>query len=286
MTAPGLLALLVLVAESPQIKIQKPAERTSGVVTNREAGDDGTEVDLATLAADIGLYDHKRVRTRGILERIATPNTSVKDSRDHYVLRSRHTNAELLFIPGHGLLHDDLKQLLGSELSVRGIVRVLRARAQHPNELVDVQSPELPPLPTQSPDLPRVSITVLSLSSSAKPRESMDGQNFAKQVMANPGQFAGKTVSILGQFRGNNLFGDLPDATRRKPTDWVLKDGELALWVTERGPKGKGFTLDPAYKGDTSRWIEVEGKPEVVNGVLYLRASKVTLASRRNPKEP
>jgi hypothetical protein len=100
--------------------------------------------------------------------------------------------------------------------------------------------------------------------------------------MANPGQFVGKTVSILGQFRGRNLFGDLPEETRRKPGDWVLKDGELALWVTERPPQGKGFTLDPSYKGDTTRWLEVEGKPEVVNGVLYLRASKVTLARRKD----
>jgi len=272
---------VALPASAQGIKIQKPPERTSAVVTNMDPGDD-TEVELATLAADIGHYAHKRVRTRGVLELSTTRGTSLKDPRDIYLLRSRHSNVELLFIPGYGLLHDDLKQLLGTELSVRGVVRMLRGGGE---SVYDPQSPELPPLPASSPDLPRVSITVLTLSMSSRPRESVDGQNFAKQVLANPAQFAGKTVSILGQFRGRNLFGDLMPETRRKPGDWVLKDGEVALWVTEKPPKGKGFTLDPDYKGDTERWVEVEGKPEVVDGVLYLRASRVTLASRRKPQQ-
>jgi hypothetical protein len=131
-----------------------------------------------------------------------------------------------------------------------------------------------------------MSLTVLLLSSPSKPSGNTDGQNFAKQVLADPMKFAGKPIRILGQFRGNNLFGDLPEDTRRKAADWVLKDGENAIWVTERPPKGKGFALDAAYKGDTSRWIEVEGKPEVVNGVLYLRATQVFLAQRRKESQP
>ena len=63
----------------------------------------------------------------------------------------------------------------------------------------------------------------------------------------------------------------------------MLKDGELALWVTGKAPRGKGFALDPGYKGDTVRWLEVAGKAEVADGIVYLRASKITLAAR--PKE-
>lgn len=288
------LVLLSVALPAWAQRIQKPPVRSRTAITN--ADDDETEVDLATLAADIGAYDHKRVRTRGVIELIAAPGAAtrgagsaprrdspVPDSLEYYELRSRHTNATLLFIPGYGLLRDELKQVLGSELQVRGVIRMLRAQGE---SIADAQSPELPPLPMQSPDLPRVSITVLTLSMSNKPRESVDGQNFAKQVLAEPSKFLGKPIRILGQFRGNNLFGDLPEDTRRKPADWVLKDGENAVWVTERPPKGKGFTLDPAYKGDTSRWVEVEGKPEVVNGVLYLRATQVFLAQRRTPQEP
>ena len=51
-----------------------------------------------------------------------------------------------------------------------------------------------------------------------------------------------------------------------------------------RKPQGKGWKLDPTYKGDGVRWIEVTGRVEVRDGVAFLRASKVTLVSA--PKNP
>jgi hypothetical protein len=277
-TAPTWLVVLLALAlpAAAQRRPQKPPARAGTPVAEADSAE--TEVELPTLAAEGGLYDTKRVRTRGVLELLGVASDPGKT---YYVLRSRHDNSEVLFVPGTGLHSDDLKPLLGKELSIGGVVRLLRAagEAEAPSA-----GPALPPLPAASPELPRVSITVLLLSAPAAPARDTSGQNFAKQVLANPGQFAGKTVSILGQFRGNNLFGDLPTVTRRKPADWVLKDGEVALWITEKPPKGSGFALDPDYKGDTERWVEVEGKPEVVDGVLYLRASKVTLA-RRKPQQ-
>ena len=59
----------------------------------------------------------------------------------------------------------------------------------------------------------------------------------------------------------------------------MLKDGDTAVWITGKDPRGKGWALDPAYQGDTQRFVAVEGKPEVVNGIVYLRASKVSLAA-------
>jgi hypothetical protein len=96
-------------------------------------------------------------------------------------------------------------------------------------------------------------------------------------VLNDPSGFVGVNVRVVGLFRGRNLFGDLPADSQRNASDWVLKEDEQALWVTGKAPKGKGWSLDPAYKGDTVRWLAVEGKIEVVNGVAYLRASKVIL---------
>jgi hypothetical protein len=59
----------------------------------------------------------------------------------------------------------------------------------------------------------------------------------------------------------------------------VVKDGETALSVTGKAARGKGWALDPDYKGDAVRWVEVVGKAEVANGIVYLRASKVALAT-------
>jgi len=144
-------------------------------------------------------------------------------------------------------------------------------------------------MPAPHVSLPRVSLTLLGLSDIEFPGRSAGGgppqrAPFAA-ILADPARFSGKPVKIVGQFRGRNLFGDLPEDSKREPGDWVIKDGDHAVWVTGRPPKGKGFTLDPSYKGDTSRWLEVEGKPEVLNGVLYLRASKVALAQRRKEEE-
>jgi hypothetical protein len=104
-------------------------------------------------------------------------------------------------------------------------------------------------------------------------------------ILKDPASFAGKPVVVVGQFRGRNLFGDLPEGSQRTPNDWVIRAGDQSAWVTDKPPKGKGFTLDPGYKGDASRWLEVVAKPEVVNGIVYLRASKVGLAQRQKKDE-
>ncbi len=79
----------------------------------------------------------------------------------------------------------------------------------------------------------------------------------------------------VGQFRGRNLFGDLPEKSARNSQDWVLKDGDAAIWVTGKAPRGDGWKLDLEYKGDSKTWLEVTGKPEVMNGIVYLKASRV-----------
>jgi hypothetical protein len=83
---------------------------------------------------------------------------------------------------------------------------------------------------------------------------------------------------VVGLFRGRNLYGDL-SGTVADPSAWVLKDGSSAVWVFGRKPEGKGFKLDPQYKGDTSRWLEVTGRVLVLNDVVCLKASKVALTS-------
>jgi hypothetical protein len=58
----------------------------------------------------------------------------------------------------------------------------------------------------------------------------------------------------------------------------VLQDGDAALWVTGRAPRGKGWSLDPRHVGDTRRWLEVVGRLEPCGGAHCLRARRVRLA--------
>ncbi len=110
--------------------------------------------------------------------------------------------------------------------------------------------------PASSPDLPRLSL---------------------EQLVYGAGKSDGKTVKVVGQYRGSNLRGDLPPATRRGAQDWVLKDDFYAVWVTGRSASGEGFELDPLSLADQENWVEVVGRPETRQGITYLNAQRVSL---------
>jgi len=65
---------------------------------------------------------------------------------------------------------------------------------------------------------------------------------------------------VLGQFRGHNLFGDLPERLWGRDDDWVLRSGEGAVWVTGKKPRGKGWSLELDYEPDGRFWLEVTGE--------------------------
>jgi len=116
------------------------------------------------------------------------------------------------------------------------------------------------------------------------PTEKKDPDELAKaplvtleRLLTSPGQRDGQTVRVVGKFRGENLYGDLPARSRRRHDDWVIKHDVFAIWVTEHEPKGNGFELDPELKRDTGKWLEVIGRIETRRGVTFLFADTVML---------
>jgi hypothetical protein len=103
-------------------------------------------------------------------------------------------------------------------------------------------------------------------------------------LVNRPERYAGALVNVTGEFRGQNLFGDLPASSRRWPNDWVLKDGFHALWVTGKPPRGEGFRLDPSLRRDTGKWLNVIGRVETWKDVVYLRARSVALGKAPSEK--
>jgi hypothetical protein len=191
----------------------------------------------------------------------------------------------VLLLAAEGFAGSDFDRMIGAWVEVRGLCREIRPKEYANGVDLDlVKYPDLPPLPAPSPDRPRASITVFTLTDDGGSSREGPGAQTAiiRTVLNDPPAFAGVSVRVVGLFRGRNLFGDLPADSQRSPSDWVLKEDETALWVTGKAPKGKGWSLDPGYKGDTVRWLVVEGKIEVVNGVAYMRASKVALT--RDPR--
>lgn len=108
-------------------------------------------------------------------------------------------------------------------------------------------------------------------------REKGGRDSGLRSVVAAAGQAGRQPVRARGQFRGRNLFGDLPPDTRRGSSDWVIADQGVALWVTGRAPKGEGWSLDLDARSESVRWVEVEGEVMARDGVVYLKASRVAL---------
>lgn len=113
---------------------------------------------------------------------------------------------------------------------------------------------------------------------SAPPAPASDAPAVSlEQLVYGAGKSDRKTVKVVGQFRGSNLRGDLPAATRRGAQDWVLKDDFYAVWVTGHAASGDGFALDPLSVEDQENWVEVIGRPETRQGITYLEAQRVSL---------
>lgn len=98
-----------------------------------------------------------------------------------------------------------------------------------------------------------------------------------RAVALEPWKFEGQTITVVGNFRGRNLFGDLPAAPGRSRHDFVLTGAEGAIWVTGRRPEGEGFDLDVERRLDTNKWLEVTGVLTRCNGLACLDASEIAL---------
>ena len=100
-----------------------------------------------------------------------------------------------------------------------------------------------------------------------------------RALAMEPARFDGQKVTITGQFRGRNLFGDLPEAPTQGRFEFVLRSGDAAVWVMGIQPKGKNFSLDPGKRIDTGRWLKVQGTVHSAKGLTWLDGTSVDLAA-------
>ncbi len=102
-----------------------------------------------------------------------------------------------------------------------------------------------------------------------------------RALALEPWRYEGQTVTLVGQFRGRNLFGDLPGAPARSKFDFVLRSGDGAVWITGLRPKGRGFDLNVDARVDTGRWLEVTGVVKRERSLVTLEAAKLATATAR-----
>ena len=99
-----------------------------------------------------------------------------------------------------------------------------------------------------------------------------------RSIAIEPWRYDGQTVTVTGNFRGRNLFGDLPGAPGKSRYDFVLRGTEGALWVTDFRPRGQGFELDVNRRVDTDRWVEVTGTVVREKGLVSLKATRMAIS--------
>lgn len=237
--------------------------------------------DVSDIAYGGQRYHRTNVRTKGLL--------NVLLNSPYYTLSEGPARVLLIPVPE---IEDDCRTLVGRRIEVTGVARVLPSRQEtkfcYAQSLPEskCEDYELPVLPDARLDWPGVSVTFFSLTDmdpSAPKGPDPGGLDLAELTGS-----VGKTVRVVGLFGGHNLLGDLPAGSEQGPSDWVLRRGRDAVWVTGKPPQGNGWKLNPSYAADMVHWLEVTGRVEKRGDRLYLRASRVALtgAPRKASEEP
>ena len=134
---------------------------------------------------------------------------------------------------------------------------------------------------------PRPGELVLVNVTSAAAADPLTAPSLRNVVLA-PDRYVDQRVTIQGQFRGRNLFGDQPQAPPggdgRK--EFVIRSADASLWVTGKLPKGRGFTFDITSRLDTRRWLEVSGVVKEDRGLVWIVAEELVESSPQADKAP
>lgn len=107
-----------------------------------------------------------------------------------------------------------------------------------------------------------------------------------RALALQPWRFDGQRVTVIGQFRGRNLFGDLPSAPGTSRSDFVLRSADAAVWVTGLRPRGRGFDLSVDARVDTGRWLQVTGAVSQERGLVTIAGTAIATAAEPEAAPP
>ena len=124
------------------------------------------------------------------------------------------------------------------------------------------------------------------VASSSRPAPAPSGTTTLRSIVLDPDRYVDRGVTVIGRFRGRNLYGDLPEAPDESRWDFVLRSADAAAWIVGREPKGDGFELDVMARMDTGRWLEVTGAVRVEDGMVLVEAGALALAEPVADRQP
>jgi hypothetical protein len=99
-----------------------------------------------------------------------------------------------------------------------------------------------------------------------------------RAIALDPQRYEGQRVTVAGEFRGRNLYGDLPQApadAAESRWEFVIRSADAAIWVLGKRPRGRGFEFDVNSRIDTRRWLEVAGIVRHARGLAWMQADEL-----------
>ena len=212
----------------------------------------------AALLAYPGFFQGQAVVVRGTLA-----------TRDQAVLISPGTDKAIPLIVRGPSPADGPVELRGTFWDIGRLQRDdPRVQSLELNRLLPSNAEEYWPRPGE------VVALIVTDASAVKPAA---GAATLRMLVLTPEDYLGQRVTINGQFRGRNLYGDLPQSPGATQWDFVLHSGDASIWVTGQRPRGKGFNLDVDARVDTGHWLEVAGAVRQGRGVVWVEATQVAL---------
>ncbi|MYD70650.1 MAG: hypothetical protein F4W89_07900 [Acidobacteria bacterium] len=115
------------------------------------------------------------------------------------------------------------------------------------------------------------------IATESRPAEAATATTL-RSIVLDPVRYENDGVTVIGRFRGRNLYGDMPEAPDESRWDFVLRSADAAIWVVGMEPKGDDFELDILARRDTGRWLEVTGSVRIEDGMVLVDAGRLTLA--------
>lgn len=208
------------------------------------------EVSIPELVADPHRFMGRAVRVYGVAE-------PLPDGRGLALSDEGH---ELRAVPQpeiEAVVSSRIRDWRGQEVEVAGVVK------RRPDAATEA-SPEIGFWEYLGPDR-------VQAAAEAAPRVEI------RDLLERATEYQGRTVRVVGRFRGRNLEHDLDTPGPRSA--WVIKSGRHAVWVTGHKPAGHGFKLRADLPQDTRKWVEVLGRLETWKGNPVLRARAVALTA-------
>lgn len=127
--------------------------------------------------------------------------------------------------------------------------------------------------------------TVLALVASSITAATPPAAPSIRNVVLYPSRYLDQRITLVGQFGGRNLLGDLPDAPAVSRYDFVLRSADAAIWVTNLRPRGRDFELALDARIDTGRWLEISGTLQQGRGLQWINGEAGSVKLATPPRE-